>query len=307
MTPSASLKDYSSWQRFASATQSKEFSMITQVAGPETLKYIEGSKDVHLHILDRGTGHPIVFLPGWPFSNEVFESQIPTLIANGRRVIVPSLRGFGRSDETREACTYNDYADDLKGILHGLDLDHVVLCGHSLGAAIAIRYMSRHQGVRVSKLVLCDAAAPVWTRRQGFNAGLSLIAVDELINNLQVNRSQTLRELIKIFRYNETSLTLAQTDALYTLAMQASPVALIQSLVEMRNGDLRPDLEQIHIPTAIFHGVKDRFCPFAFAAELADGIKHSTVIRFEKSGHLPFLEESETFKLKLLEFASEIN
>ena len=281
--------------------------MITQVAGLESPKYVEGAKDVHLNVLDRGTGNPIVFLPGWPFSNEIFESQIPTLIANGHRVVVPSQRGFGRSDETREGCTYNDYADDLKGILHGLDLDHVVLCGHSMGAAIAIRYMSRHQGVRVSKLILCDAAAPVWTRRQGFNAGLSLMAVDELINGLQLNRSQALRELIKIFRYNDASLTLAQTNQLYALAMQASPVALIQSLVEMRNGDLRPDLEQIHVNTAIFHGVKDRFCPFAFAAELASGIKHSTVVRFERSGHLPFLEEAESFKLKLLEFASEIN
>jgi pimeloyl-ACP methyl ester carboxylesterase len=281
--------------------------MVTQVAGPERLIFAEGSKNVQLHILDRGAGHPIVFIPGWPFSNEIFESQIPTLNANGHRVIIPSLRGFGRSDAPGETSTYNLYADDLNGLLNNLNLDHVVLCGHSLGAAVAIRYMARQQDNRVSKLVLCDAAAPVWTRRPGFSSGLSLAAVDELINSLQINRSQALHEIIKIFRYNETSLTPVEATWLHDLAMQTTLETQIEGLVEMRNGDLRPDLEQIRVPTAIFHGVKDRFCPFAFAGELANGIKHSRVVRFERSGHLPFMEESENFKLKLLEFAGEIN
>jgi len=279
--------------------------MNTSVAAPERLMYVEGSEGVHLHILDRGTGSPIVMLPGWPFSNEIFSPQIAPLAVHNR-VVIPSLRGFGRSDGPRDTFSYDFHADDLKGLLEGLDLDHVVLCGHSMGAAVAIRYMSRHQGSRVSKLVLCDAAAPVWTRRSGFNSGLSLDSVDVLIDGLQKNPQKVFDELLKVFRANSTSLSHDQNVWLHSLAMQTTAHALVESLVEMRNADLRQDLESINIPTAIFHGVQDRFCPFAFAAELERGIKHSRIVRFEKSGHLPFLEEADTFSLELLKFSSEV-
>ncbi len=37
-------------------------------------KYINVAESVELHILERGTGSPIVFIPGLTFSGEVFQS-----------------------------------------------------------------------------------------------------------------------------------------------------------------------------------------------------------------------------------------
>ena len=45
------------------------------------------------------------------------------------------------------------YMDDLLG------LGDFILLGHSTGGAIAVRYMSRHKGYGVDKLILCAAAA----------------------------------------------------------------------------------------------------------------------------------------------------
>ena len=52
-------------------------------------------------------------------------------------------------------------ADDIRAVVDALQLDNFTLVGHSTGGAIAIRYMSRHNGYGVSKLVLVDAAAPI--------------------------------------------------------------------------------------------------------------------------------------------------
>jgi pimeloyl-ACP methyl ester carboxylesterase len=64
----------------------------------------------------------------------------------------------------------------------------------------------------------------------------------------------------------------------------------------------------ISVPTAIFHAVGDKICPFAFAEEMAKGINNAKMIkmiRFENSGHGLFLEEKEKFNLELIKFASE--
>ena len=59
------------------------------------------------------------------------------------------------------------------------------------------------------------------------------------------------------------------------------------------------------MPTAIFHAVGDKICPFEFAEEMAKGIRTAKIIRFENSGHGLFLEEKEKFNSELIGFAGE--
>jgi len=78
--------------------------------------------------------------------------------------------------------------------------------------------------------------------------------------------------------------------------------------VTLRDTDLRPELAMIGVPTAIFHALGDKICPFAFAEEMAKGINNAKMIRmirFENSGHGLFLEEKKRFTLELIKFARE--
>ena len=85
--------------------------------------------------------------------------------------------------------------------------------------------------------------------------------------------------------------------------LDASPYATTESIKSLRDLDLRPNLSKIKIPVAIFHGVQDKSCPFIWAEELQKGIKNAVLIRFEKSGHVLFLEEMEKFNMELEKFA----
>jgi non-heme chloroperoxidase len=94
---------------------------------------------------------------------------------------------------------------------------------------------------------------------------------------------------------------------LHSIGMQASPYAMAQSLIALRDTDLRPELAMIGVPTAIFHAVGDKICPFAFAEQMAKGFNNAKmirVIRFENSGHGLFLEEKDKFNFELIKFAS---
>ncbi|MFA6483785.1 MAG: alpha/beta hydrolase [Bacteroidales bacterium] len=149
--------------------------------GSARAEYIEVEPNVRLHITDAGDGRPIVLIHGWPLSDEMYEYQYHALIENSFRVIGITLRGFGKSDKPYGGYDYDIHALDIKNVLSKLDVKDAVLVGFSMGGSIAIRYVSIYKGVHVSKLVLCGAAAPLWTERNDFKYNLPISAVDELI------------------------------------------------------------------------------------------------------------------------------
>jgi len=77
-------------------------------------------------------------------------------------------------------------------VIDALQLESVTLAGFSVGGAIAIRYMARHAGHKVSKLALLGAAAPVFTKRPDFPYGLSKEEVNQLIEATYMDRPKML-------------------------------------------------------------------------------------------------------------------
>src|SRR6201995_4165189 len=86
-----------------------------------------------------GEGPPVVLLHGFPDSGRLWRHQVPALADAGFRVIVPDLRGYGRSDkpEAVEAYSLMTLAGDVMAVLgeRGVGKAHVV--GHDWGAALA--------------------------------------------------------------------------------------------------------------------------------------------------------------------------
>jgi non-heme chloroperoxidase len=67
--------------------------------------------------------------------------------------------GFGDSDKPWDGYNYDTMADDVKAILDSLDLQDVTLAGFSMGGAVSTRYISRHHGAHIEKLVLISSAS----------------------------------------------------------------------------------------------------------------------------------------------------
>ena len=86
---------------------------------------------------------------------------VAAALASSWHVYAPDLRGHGASDWPG-SYTIEQLTMDLAAFLDALDLDHVVLGGHSVGGPPAYLYASRHPG-RVTRLVLEDPAPP-WPR-----------------------------------------------------------------------------------------------------------------------------------------------
>jgi len=273
--------------------------------GSTRTEYIEVEPNVRLHITDAGEGRPIVLIHGWPLSDEMYEYQYNVLIKNNFRAIGITLRGFGKSDKPYGEYDYDIHALDIKNVLSKLDVNDAVLVGFSMGGSIAIRYVSKYKGAHVSKLVLCGAAAPIWTQRNDFKYNLPKSAVDELIELNYKDRPQLLSNFGTIFSATETSLNKGIRNWLNGINLSASSYATAQCLIALRDTDLRPDLAKIAIPTLIIHGKKDKICSFDLAEQMKAGIKNSHIVAFENSGHSMFLEETLKFNAELIKFAQK--
>lgn len=268
-------------------------------------EYIEVERYVNLHITDAGEGRPIVLIPGWPLSDEMYEYQYNDLMNRNFRVIGITLRGFGKSDKPYGPYNYDIHARDIKSVLDKLDVNDAVLGGFSMGGAIAIRYIATYNTAHISKLVLAGAAAPIWTQRNDFPYNITQKAVDELITLNFKDRPKLLSNFAKIFSATETSLNEGIGNWLNGIGLVATAHATAQCLYALRDTDLRNDLKKINIPTLIMHGKKDKICSFDLAKQLESGIKDSQLIPFEHSGHSLFLEETQKFNSELIRFAQQ--
>jgi non-heme chloroperoxidase len=112
-------------------------------------------------VKDWGAGRPIVFAHGWPLNADSWDFHAAAMVDAGYRTIAYDRRGFGRSPQPADGYDYDTLADDLARIIDQRDLRDVTLVGFSMGGAEVVRYLARHGGERVRKLVLVGAAVPL--------------------------------------------------------------------------------------------------------------------------------------------------
>lgn len=280
-------------------------SQIATTTGSARAEYIKVEPNVRLHITDAGEGRPIVLLPGWPLSDEMYEYQYNDLINAGFRVIAITLRGFGKSDKPYGAYNYDVHVADIKKVLNKLEITDAVLGGFSMGGAIAVRLVAEDKENYISKLALFGAAAPSWTQRPDFQYNLPKTAVDDLIELNFKDRPMLLSNFGKIFSATETSLNEGIINWLTGINLSASSYAMAQCLTVLRDTDLRSDLVKITLPTLIMHGKKDKICSFDLAEQMKALLPNSHIIEFENSGHSLFLEETHKFNNELIKFSQK--
>ncbi len=109
-----------------------------------------------------GEGHPVVLLHGFPDSGRLWRHQVPALVDAGFQVIVPDLRGYGRSDKPEPVDAYSIpvLAGDVMAILAELQIGRAHIVGHDWGAALGWALASLVPG-SVDHLAVLSVGNPV--------------------------------------------------------------------------------------------------------------------------------------------------
>ncbi len=255
--------------------------------------FVSVEPDVKLYVEDinpKGK-KTIVFLHGWPLSHKQFEYQFDVLPALGYRCIGIDWRGFGKSDKPMNGYNFDQLADDIHTVVRTLQLNNFTLAGHSTGGAIAIRYMARHNGYAVTRLVLIDAAAP---------KGFSIETANKFLSEALNDRPRMMQGITDTFFFQY--ITRPFSDWFINMGLEAAGWSTNAIIVTLRDENLEADLHKISVPTLIIHGVHDKVIPFAQAQELNQKIKDSQLVPFHYSGHGAFWEERNKFNQLLRQF-----
>ena len=145
-------------------------------------------EEIKVHYTDQGQGAPVVLIHGWPQSHEAWSYQLGELPKHGLRAIAYTRRGFGNSSKPFEGYDYDTLADDLKVVLDTLNLQNVTLVGFSIGGGEVARYMSRHGGARVAKVVLISSVTPFLLKTNDNPDGVDQSTFDDIQANIAKDR-----------------------------------------------------------------------------------------------------------------------
>jgi pimeloyl-ACP methyl ester carboxylesterase len=104
-----------------------------------------------------GGGIPLILIHAFPFDGRMWDSQRGTLSA-GRRLLVPDLRGFGRSPLPKSPHSIDEHARDVAEFLATNSVERTVLCGLSMGGYVALAFAALFPE-RLAGLVLADTRA----------------------------------------------------------------------------------------------------------------------------------------------------
>jgi pimeloyl-ACP methyl ester carboxylesterase len=106
--------------------------------------YFAAADGVRIHYRDyqpeAARGTPVLCLHGLTRNERDFEALAPRIVELGRRVIVPTQRGRGRSDRDPQPERYNPgvYVADMLGLLDALRIDKAVFIGTSMGGGMTM-------------------------------------------------------------------------------------------------------------------------------------------------------------------------
>jgi pimeloyl-ACP methyl ester carboxylesterase len=232
-----------------------------------------------VHSVEYGAGAEcIVLIHGLSGSSRWWTRNAPEL-ADGYRVVIPDLVGFGRSARPEMGLPAIPAAAELLGDWmneRGLDRAHVV--GHSMGGQVAV-HLAAEQPERVDRLILVDAA--------GIPRPLDPMAL-----------ARFAAEMTPLWRWGDPGfLPVIARDAL-----AAGPWTLLQSISRIMKDDVRPLLPRVRASTLIVWGARDTLVPLAHAWELRRGIPNARLAVLRAAAHNPMVDRPADFNRLVLRF-----
>jgi len=249
-----------------------------------------------------GEGQPtLIFLVAWIWTAEFWQPQVNYFSQNFKMVTI-DMRGTGESDKPAGDYTLDLYADDLDSIIEELQEKNVVLIGESIGASIAIKYVTKYPG-KVSKLVLVGGS-PHPLATDDFPYGMPENSLAPLLTITKETYSNVARAFIELI-FSESGTEYLKEWGL-KMGVKTPMEISVNSFMNFVKEDLRPLLRKIDMPTLILHGEKDII--FTRVSEGAkyihENISGSKNYIFEGKGHFPSITAADKFNRTLKEFVT---
>ena len=208
--------------------------------------------DIEMYHEVHGSGDPLVLVGGLASDISQWE-WLTNWCAQTHRVLAFDNRGAGRTDKPDAPYTIPMMANDTDALMEAVGMSRATVLGVSMGGRIALDLALDHPD-RVDRLILVSTTASA--RLESPTPRMEMLSV--------------LSSLIFRGKYPQPRYAFARQR-------QAS-----------RAYDCMDRLGEIHVPTTILHGRKDKIASLSDARQMHRGIAGSHMVTFS-GGHLFFL------------------
>lgn len=218
-------------------------------------------------------------------------------------VIAPDLPGHGESVSSETlGYTTAQQAERFEAFLKAKKVKNIHLVGHSMGGAIALRYVHNNTE-NVKSLILIDAMGMHHTKSDG-----DLLVERSEKNPLYDVCTKERFETLVSYSMRKTS----HIPSLFKEVMfeeKCERKALEKILYEGMFQDVKLDAiaKNITVPTLIIWGEKDRIIHPNNGKLFHHTIKNSQLVIFEDTGHIPLLEDHKRTAETIESFLEQID
>jgi 3-oxoadipate enol-lactonase len=247
---------------------------------------------VAIHVADHMPGGPsdeppVLLLHGLLTSGEAWHRMVPALTRR-RRVIVPDLRGHGRSSAPSGDVNLDELVGDLLAVLDALGVRRATLLGLSLGGLVCLHAALRAPE-RVAALGLLATPASPETRESRMRRLGTLEAMD------RIGKRPVLRGMAGWLFGHTTRRRVPQVvEAWIEAGVRVDATAVRRTAqAALWRPEVRPSLGRVRVPTLVVAGAEDAVLPREEAQLLARGIPGATSCTLAHAGHLLPLEQPD--------------
>ena len=244
-----------------------------------------------MDIIDRGSGPPLVLIPGLQGRWEYLRPAVDALSVFFR-VLTFSL-GDGDLDA---------YAQQVASMLSRKGIDRATICGVSFGGLVAVRFAAQNPA-RCEALILASTPRPALRlrRRHQIYVRAPWIFGPIFLAESPLRLRPEIRAAIPDSRARrQFALRGLRTllSAPLSLSRMAARAKLISSV------DLGPDCERITAPTLVVTGERhlDHVVPVEGAAEYVRLIPDARASVLEQTGHLGSITRADLFAAMIRDF-----
>jgi non-heme chloroperoxidase len=170
--------------------------LVAICANASADEYVRVSPDLELYYQEAGSGTPIIFIPGWAGTTEMWQQQM-THFSKRHRAISYDPRSQGRSSKTLENNNYMQHGADLKAFMDALKLSDVILVGQSWGCLDAYAYFRAYGTQNVKAFVCIDSTPKAIIEKDGeWGSIKSAIDMKAFHDGIAHDRLKTTRDFL---------------------------------------------------------------------------------------------------------------
>jgi len=259
-----------------------------------------------IHVVTRGHGPDIVFIPGLASHADVFAGTAEALEGRYRSHLV-QVNGFAGSPAGANAIgpVMAPVAEEVARYIEAAHLDHPVIIGHSMGGAIGMMIAARHPGA-IGRLMIVDMIpfAGAFFVAPDATSETARPRADEIAGQVLATPPGEISPLLQGMFSGMTRNDAARARILSWLRASDRRV-VAQSFREVITTDLRPELPRITIPVTVLYVLPPALTRHPLMDSAYANLPQARLVLIQDSNHFIMLDQPQRTTAEIKSFMED--